>query len=163
MKNNIKNLAVVALAVAASLSAHAQFEKGKSYVGASLSGLDLNYNDANKGKIGVQAKGGYLFADDWMVTGQLAYDKQHNVAGNISVGAGARYYIVQNGLFIGTGIDFHHVGKQYNDFMPSVHLGYAFFLNRNVTIEPELYYNQSFKSHKDYSTIGFRVGLGVYL
>ena len=47
--------------------------------------------------------------------------------------------------------------------MPSVQLGYAFYISRTVTIEPEIYYEQSFKDHKDYSQVGLRVGIGVYL
>ena len=47
--------------------------------------------------------------------------------------------------------------------MPSVQVGYAFFLSKTVTVEPEVYYEQSFKNHSDYSKIGFRVGVGVYL
>ena len=47
--------------------------------------------------------------------------------------------------------------------MPSVQVGYAFFVSRTVTIEPELYYEQSFKNHKDYSNFGLRIGVGVYL
>ena len=33
----------------------------------------------------------------------------------------------------------------------------------SVTIEPSIYYQQSFKNHSDYSTIGFKIGFGVYL
>ena len=46
--------------------------------------------------------------------------------------------------------------------MPTIQLGYAFFLNRTVTIEPELYYNQSLKDHSDYSGFGLRIGFGIY-
>lgn len=152
---------VVALVV--SVAARAQFEQGKVYVGASLSGLDLSYNGADKGKFGVQAKGGYLFADDWLVLGQVAYNKQHEVPVDLSAGIGARYYIIQNGLYLGIGADYHHFGGNHDDFMPSVHVGYAFFLSRTVTVEPEVYYNQSFKNHSDYSTIGLSIGVGVYL
>ena len=42
-------------------------------------------------------------------------------------------------------------------------MGYAYFLSRTVTLEPAIYYDQSFKSHSDYSTVGFKVGIGVYL
>ena len=45
--------------------------------------------------------------------------------------------------------------------MPTVQLGYAFFLNRTVTIEPELYYNQSLKD-QDYSGLGLRISFGIY-
>ena len=46
--------------------------------------------------------------------------------------------------------------------MPGLEVGYAFFLNRSVTIEPAIYYDQSFKSSR-YSTVGFKLGVGVYL
>ena len=47
--------------------------------------------------------------------------------------------------------------------MPGVEVGYSFFVSRTVTIEPAIYYDQSFKNHSDYSTIGLKIGLGVYL
>ena len=47
--------------------------------------------------------------------------------------------------------------------MPGVEVGYAFFLSRTVTVEPSVYYNQSFKKHSDYSRIGLKLGIGVYL
>ena len=40
-----KKIIVAMLAVLTSFTARAQFEADKCYVGASLSGLDLNYND----------------------------------------------------------------------------------------------------------------------
>ena len=48
------------------------------------------------------------------------------------------------------------------DFQPNISLGYAFFLNRTVTVEPELYFNLSTKDI-DNSSYGFRIGFGVYL
>lgn len=30
-------------------------------------------------------------------------------------------------------------------------------------IEPAIYYDQSFKKHVDYSTVGLKLGIGVYL
>ena len=44
----------------------------------------------------------------------------------------------------------------------SAQVGYSFFLNRTVTIEPEIYYNQSLKDHNDYSGFGLRIGFGIY-
>ena len=158
-----KKLAIVIFGLLMAIGAKAQFEEGKAYIGASLSGLNLSYNGSEKGSFGLDAKVGYLFADDWMVTGQMAYSKQKYVPASFSFGAGARYFIVQNGLYLGANVDYVHAGDNYKDFMPSLHLGYAFFLNGSVTIEPEIYYNQSFKNHSDFSTIGFRIGVGVYL
>ena len=146
------------------MAANAQFEQGKVYCGASLSGLSLSYNGSSDLNLGVQGQVGYLFDDNLMGVGNLSY--QHTGAAGVSdyvcVGVQGRYYIVQNGLYLGVGAKLAHTGS-YNDVMPGVEVGYAFFVSRTVTIEPALYYDQSFKNHSGYSTIGLRVGVGVYL
>ena len=143
------------------------FSQGKAYVGASLSGLDLSYSGITGGRLGIQAKGGYFFADNLMGLAQLGYEntvkKEGNPSATFLLSAGGRYYIQQNGLYLGASVIYKHLGKKCDDFLPSVQVGYSFFVNRTVTIEPELYYEQSFKNHKDYSTIGLRVGIGIYL
>ena len=154
---------LILVAIMTSVSGFAQFEGGKAYVGASLSGVGLSYNGSEKGCFGIQAKGGYLFQDNWMVTGQVEYDKKNDIPSTVSLGVGARYYIVQNGLYLGASVNYRHAGDSFDDFMPGVQVGYAFFLSRTVTVEPEIYYDQSFKNHSDYSTIGIRIGVGVYL
>lgn len=161
----MKKLLVLIAFMTVSLSSFAQFEEGKYYVGASLTGLNLSYNGTEKLNLGVEAKGGYLFADNWMLTGQAGFNHSGNdgVADSFTVGVGARYYIIQNGLYLGLNAKAVHADHNYNDVMPGLEVGYAFFLNRSVTIEPAVYYDQSFKNHSDYSKIGFRVGVGVYL
>ncbi len=147
------------------IAGNAQFEQGKYYVGASLTGLDLNYSGAERMNFGVEAKGGYLVSDDWMLTAQASFQHSGNddIADYVSVGVGGRYYVIQNGLYIGLNAKLLHANRSYNDLMPGLELGYAFFLNKSVTIEPAVYYDQSFKNHSDYSKIGFRIGLGIYL
>ena len=157
-----KKIVLFVTAVMMSLAAHAQFESGKLYVGASLSGFDLSYNGLTKGHIGVQGKVGYMVADNLLLTAQTAYEKYHDVPYTLSAAAGMRYYIQQNGIFLGASTVVKH-GNEYDDFLPSVQVGYTFFINRMLTIEPELYYEQSFKNHSDYSQIGVRIGLGIYL
>ncbi len=146
------------------LAAHAQFEEGKVYCGASFSGVDLSYNGTSDLNLGVQGKAGYLFDDNLMGVAQVSYQHtgKEGVKDYFSVGVQGRYYIVQNGLYLGVGAKLAHTGS-YNDVMPGVEVGYAFFVSRTVTIEPALYYDQSFKNHSDYSTIGLRIGVGVYL
>mgnify|MGYP000845708402 FL=1 len=160
-----KKLGLLFVSLMLTLTASAQFEEEKVYVAGSLSGLDINYNGNNKFSFGVQAKAGYFFEDDWMVLGQFAYNHYGNetVPDYISVGAGLRYYIEQNGLFVGANESLVHTYHNYNDIMPGFELGYAFFVSRTVTIEPSLYYNQSFKSHSKYSTVGLRIGVGIYI
>lgn len=161
MKKTIMLLA----ALFVTLTASAQFEMGKKYIGASLTGLDLNYSGIGNLSLGLEAKAGYMFSDDLSVYAEAAYNHQgKSDAGDfLSAGAGGRYYITQNGIFLGANCKFIHAFHSYNDIMPGLEVGYAYFVSRTVTIEPSIYYQQSFKSHSDYSTIGFKIGFGIYL
>lgn len=160
----MKKLAILAVALLSTVAANAQFESGKKYCGASLTGLNLSYNGSQELNLGIQAKAGYFIDDDWMVLGQAEYthSSKTDPKNFFSVGAQGRYYIEQNGLYLGAGAKLVHTGS-YNDVMPGVEIGYAFFLGKQVTIEPAVYYDQSFKNHSDYSTVGLKVGIGVYL
>lgn len=160
----MKKIALVAAALITTLAAHAQFESDKKYLGASLTGLNLSYNGTEDLNLGIQAKAGYMVADDWMLLGQAEY--QHSGAEGVkdyfSVGTQGRYYIEQNGLYLGLGAKLVHTGS-YNDLMPGLEIGYTFFISKEVTIEPAVYYDQSFKNHADHSTVGLKVGIGIYL
>ena len=162
-------ISLVAVMMAMSVSAQkflndsdTPFTKGKWYASASLSGLDLNYNSTSKWNLNINARVGYLVADNWMVLGDGMWGVYHDADNEFRLGAGVRYYIEQNGLYLGAGARYKHA-YQCDDLLPNVNVGYAFFLSRTVTIEPELYYDISTKSFKDYSGFGFRVGFGIYL
>lgn len=161
----MKKISLLIIALFMAVASHAQFEKGKYYVGASISGLNLSYNGTENFNIGLDATIGHLVSDDWMVLGRFGY--QHNghadTSDSFSLGVGGRYYIIQNGLYLGINAKFVHAYHNYNDLMPGIEIGYSFFLNESVTIEPAVYYDQSFKNHSDYSKIGFKVGIGIYL
>lgn len=160
----MKKIAVVALGLMVSVGAHAQFESGKQYCGASLTGLNLSYNGSEELSLGIQAKAGYFFEDDMMLLAQAEYKHSglEGVKDYWALGAQGRYYIEQNGIYLGAGMKLIHTGS-YNDVMPGVEVGYAFFVSKQVTIEPAVYYDQSFKNHSDYSTVGVKVGIGIYL
>ena len=160
----IKKIAVVALGLMVSVGAHAQFESGKQYCGASLTGLNLSYNGSEELNLGIQAKAGYFLEDDMMLLAQAEYKHSglDGVKDYWALGAQGRYYIEQNGIYLGAGVKLIHTGS-YNDVMPGVVVGYAFFISKQVTIEPAVYYDQSFKNHSNYSTVGLKVGIGVYL
>lgn len=157
----MKKIALFVMALIVSVAANAQFEQGKFYCGASFSGFDLGYSGLTKGHVNVQAKGGYLLWDNIMATAQLSYEKSKDTPAAFSCGIGGRYYIEQNGLFLGAGARLANITHDL-DLQPNASLGYAFFLNRTVTIEPELYVNISTKDF-DYSSFGFRLGIGIYL
>lgn len=160
-----KKLMAMAVALLATTAASAQFEEGKTYIGGSLTGLNASYSGSDKLCLGIQAQGGYFVADDIMLYGQVGYDHNGNkeIKDRYSVGVGGRYYIEQNGVFLGANCKFLHASGGYDDIMPGVEVGYAFFLSRTVTVEPAIYYDQSFKKHSDFSTIGLRLGVGIYL
>ena len=153
-----KKIILLFTALLMTISANAQFEEGKLYAGASLTGLNLSYNGANELNLGVQAKLGYMVADELMLLGNagIQTSSSHVTPNSFSLGVGGRYYIEQNGIYLGVNAKFIH-SKGYNDFMPGV------FLSHTVTLEPAIYYDQSIKDHSQYSTIGLKVGIGVYL
>ena len=65
MKKSITLLCALLL----TLTANAQFEQGKVYSGASLTGLNLSYNGSEKFNIVLQAKAGYFWLDNVMLLG----------------------------------------------------------------------------------------------
>ena len=163
MKKFFIALAMFATTLAVSAqSSDTPFEKGQVYVGAGFSGLNLNYNSKSKWNLDIDARGGYFIQDNWMLLGEFLWGIRTEADNAFLLGAGARYYIVQNGIYLGAGVNYKHSGS-CNDVMPTVQVGYAFFLSRTVTVEPSVYYNQSFKEHSDYSKIGLKIGIGVYL
>jgi len=161
----MKKLSVIIVALIMTLTASAQFEKDKLYVGASLTGLNLSYSGLDKLSLGIQGQVGYFLAENFMAYAQMGYDHsgRDGVADQFTAGVGGRYYIEQNGIFLGASCNYVHAYHSYNDFRPAVEVGYAFFLSRTVTIEPSIYYIQSFKDHSDYSTVGLKIGFGIYL
>ncbi len=156
----MKKLGLLVVALVTSLTASAQFEKGKAYLGASLSGFDIS-SQAKKFHFGANVKAGYLFMDNLMATAQVGYDHLDDTPDALTLGVGGRYYIIQNGLYLGASLKYYHT-KGYNDFRPGAQVGYAFFISRTVTIEPELYIDFSTKKFED-SAFGLGVGIGVYL
>lgn len=161
-----KKILMTLTALLVSVATFAQFEQGKMYANANVSGMNFSYTGAEKWKFDLGSKLGYMIEDCWMATAQLDFSCRNNDTNAFTLGAGMRYYVVQNGLYIGAGANYKHTsvaGDGINDFMPTVQIGYAFFLSKTVTIEPEFYYNQSLKDHSNFSEAGIRVGVGIYL
>ncbi|MCI7021745.1 MAG: hypothetical protein MR901_04955, partial [Prevotella sp.] len=89
-----KKLMTIALALLTTLGAHAQFEKDKAYVGASLTGLDLSYNGTKKLNLGLQADAGYFLVQDWMLKGLIGCEvsSRDDVDTKFTLGVGGRSY-----------------------------------------------------------------------
>ena len=163
----MKKLAMTVVALVMAISANAQylndpqnvFYEGKWYIGASASGLDLSWHKSTEMSLNVDAKAGYFFTDDWMITGTLGYNAQTDCSSSIKVGAGIRYYFESCGIYVGALCNYLHRGG--DDFRPELNVGYAYFLSRHITIEPEAYYEYSTESHGNRG-FGVRVGFGLY-
>lgn len=146
------------------LGANAQFEYKKTYLSAGVNNLDLSYNGAKKLSFGADVMAGTFVDDNWLLYLKGGYKHEGEAEINdFNAGMGLRYYIIQNGLFLGASASYVHGTKSYNDLKPAVELGYCFFISREITIEPKIYYEQSLKRHADFSTIGFGINFGFYL
>lgn len=141
--------------------AYAQFDKGTKYLSASLSGLGISYSTNERFRLGLDLDGGLFVSDCFLLKANIGYEHTRNVD-DVRVGLGARYYISQNGLFLGAGAEYNHFTKNNNDVMIPVEVGYAFYLNHFITIEPALYYKMSLHDFSGNSTVGARIGLGFY-
>lgn len=144
-----------------SLTAHAQFEQGKKYVGASMSGLGLSYSSAEKFRMGLDLNAGYFIADCLMLRAGVGYDHTRQID-DVSIGAGVRYYFDQCGVHIGAGAEYAHFTPSNNDVLIPLEAGYTFFLNRHITLEPTLYYKMSLHDFGDNSSFGLKIGLGFF-
>ena len=157
----MKKILTFLLLFVAVLNANAQFEKGKTYVGASVSGLGFSYSSNEEFRMGLDAEGGCFLADCLLLKGNVGYEHTRAID-DVRIGAGIRYFFSQNGIFLGSGAEYNHFTKNNNDVMIPVEVGYAFFINGHLTIEPSLYYKMSLHDFSGNSTVGARIGLGFY-
>ena len=118
----MKKILLLAIGFLMTMTASAQFEQGKYYCNGSLTGINLSYSGAEKLSLGVEAKGGYLVADNWMALVMAGYSHDEDVDDKFAVGVGGRYYIIQNGLYMGITARLVHGGSGYNDIMPGLEL-----------------------------------------
>lgn len=157
----MKKLLTALLVFFVALSADAQFQQGTKYVGASFTNLGLSYSKKSEFRLGVNADAGYCFADSWMLHANVGYEHTKH-ADDFVAGAALRYYITQNGLYLSAGAEYAHKTKSDNDVYIPVEIGYTFYLNHYIAIEPAVYYKMSVNDFSDGSTVGLRVGLGYY-
>ena len=162
MKKTLLALILVVFA----LNVSAQFEKGTKYANLSLTGFDMSYQKNAKFHFGIEAHGGYFLQDSWMLQGRFGYNHQGGADANtFDLGAGARYYFKQNGIFLGCGLMYEFDGvndfkNNYINLTPEV--GYCFYINHCLSIEPVVYYNLCLNKFSDGSKVGLRVGVGYY-
>lgn len=158
-------LMALVLSVVTAGAAHAQFEKDVWYANASLTGLDLSHSKYEGNRLGLSLSGGVFFADNTAVLVHFRGEYLEHGTDETSIGAQLRYYFASCGVYGGLGMAYKHLSngdykKNLTCLTPEV--GYAFFLGRNLTVEPAVYYDLSFKDTSDYSKLGFKIGFGLY-
>lgn len=165
-EKRMKKIIFTLLLAVFSLGASAQFEQYTSYLNTSLTGLNLSYSKDQKVTFGMQATGGFFVVDDWMLYGRFGYNHQFVKNGtdvnNVQIGAGTRYYIQQNGIYLGIGLQYEHRAPNHNYVQLTPEVGYCFFLNQHVTIEPAVYYDLCMNKFSEGSTVGLKVGFGFF-
>lgn len=149
------------LFLTATLTANAQFEKGKKYVNASVSGLGLSYSSGKGFEFGLNAGGGYFINDCLLLSGTVGYNHAKHT-NDVNIGALCRYYFDQCGVSLGAGAEYVHFSKSYNDVRIPIEVGYHFFVNKYIAIEPAVYYKMSIHDFSNNSTVGARIGFGFY-
>lgn len=157
-----KILTILLLFLALATGARAQFEEGTKYVGAQLSALNLNFSDKAGFRVALNANGGYFFADGWMAHGTVGFEHFARNSDRFTIGGGLRYHFYENGLTLGTGLEYTHLSPNINDLRVPVELGYVYYLNHYLAIEPVVYYKLSVNDVVKGSEVGFRIGLGYY-
>ena len=161
-----KLLVSLLLVLATTLSANAQFEKGVWYVNASLTGVDLSHSKSEGTNFGFALSGGVFAIDNVSVLLNFKGQYVEHGMDETSVGAQARYYFANCGVYGGLGMSYKHLAAAGNFkknlvcFTPEV--GYTYFLGRNLTVEPAVYYDLSFNDTSNYSKLGFKIGFGLY-
>lgn len=143
-------------------SAFAQFEKGKYYLAATTNAAGLSYSKNEKVRLNLGVNGGYMFEEAWMLIADMGFDYHNNDMKTLYAGMKCRYLIEQNGLFLQAGAKYVHGAPNYNDLMVTPELGYCFFLNRHLTIEPSLYTDISTNCFSEYTKVGVKIGLAWY-
>lgn len=160
----MKKVFFILFAAILSTQTYAQFEKDKSYLSLNTNSFNLNYNSGTKWHFNLDAHAGHFFFDDVMFLGKIGYD--HTNKQNVfRVGVGARYYITQNGLHIGANAEYRYNDaseNKHNNWFLGPEIGYTFFLNQYLTIEPALYYNISLNNFEGDSEVGLRIGFGFF-
>ncbi len=158
----MKKVVLGMLLMMATTSMFAQFKEGTKYAGASLSGLNLSISDRKDFAMGINGQAGYFIEDNIMLVGDAGLEISNNNLQRIHVGAKGRYYFVQNGIYVAAGLQYVHIRKNYNDIQITPEVGYCFYLNHYISVEPAVYYDMSLTNFEHKSEFGLKVGLGIY-
>ena len=162
---NMKKFALLVCLLVATVTAQAQFEKGKWIVNPSITGLEFSHDTGtDRTSFGFEAHGGAFLLDNvaLLIHAGAGWNQGGSDVDLYSLGVGGRYYVNSVGVYLGANVnvDRWDWGKDQDDtkFSFGLEAGYAFFLSKTVTLEPAVYWN----INNDRSKFGLKVGFGFY-
>lgn len=159
-----KVLLLVVVCLVTTLTASAQFEKGKIILNPSITGLDLSYSKSTKTQFGFDLAGGYMLQNNFALIAELGGSWSSPVD-KYKLAGKARCYFDKVGIYASGGLQVSSYQAKdkssVNDFALVLDAGYAYFISRNVAIEPGVYLDLSFRD-SDHTKFGLKLGFGFY-
>ena len=110
---------------------------------------------------GINGEYGYFVADGWMLGGTVGY--QHVGEYNaLVIKPSFRYSFKSMGLNLGAGLQFEHAGTELNYVQLCPQVGYTFYLNDKISLEPAIYADFGLNDFKNGTSAGLKIGIGLY-
>lgn len=177
-----RSLLLVLVLASAFHTADAQFNRGRFLAGGSLGFSSQKTNDISNRSFSFQPNVGFFVVDNLAIGADLSISvfsfedgqtQSFSKTQSFSFDPFVRYYL-KPGIFgegsVGFGkgkIESDQIGSSgdYSLFNWSLGVGYAWFLNDHVALEPVIRYENSKFEGRDFSTSGLalQIGLQVYL
>lgn len=147
-----------------SFNSNAQIEKGTMLIGGSVRFNHMISENSSRTSLHFSPNAGYTVFKNFVVGGNASfnYNKDYH---SWSISPYIRYYY--KGAFLEGGYGFSQ--SVYGDYKTdysflNLELGYAAFLNKNVALEPALYFDRQFRmGDYQYSNFGLKLGLQIYI
>lgn len=150
----MKKFFTILCAAMLSFGVSAQTDAGNMYLGAN-SNLELNFGDNED--MTFKAMAGYFMMDNLMVGAILNYSKSGSADGDFGFGAGVRYYM--NNIY--GQFSYEIPGEDQSEM--NIQLGYAAYLNDNVSVEPSFSYIMGESMGADMNYMSLKVGLALHM
>jgi hypothetical protein len=159
----MKKILLTVFAATVMFAASAQVAKGTILINGG-SNFDFTSNNEDHGDdsdLFLGVKGGYFFMDNLVGGLTLGYAKNSEADdAYVAIGPFVRYYV--NGkIIVGAGFLSTDDGSFKTTEIP-IEVGYAWFVNDVVAIEPTLNYT-SYGGDDQGASFGLKVGISVYL
>ncbi|KAF2513697.1 hypothetical protein EYY60_05580 [Flavobacterium zhairuonense] len=111
---------------------------------------------------GAGAEGGYFVADNLAVKAGLGYEDFGHSANAISYKVGAKYYLLNKFPLEASYTGMSVKGLDENPSFIGLQGGYAWFVGKNVSVEPGLRYNISLNDDYYKSVFQFNIGFALH-